>query len=272
MKNSKIEELNDFLHQWIIEKDICHPTLKEGILYALESGGKRIRPTLFYTLLEDYQWECSCSVYFAAALECIHTYSLVHDDLPAMDDDDFRRGKPTVHKQFGEDMAILVGDGLLNEAMELAMIGISQMNPEKRNGGILAAKYLFCAAGTTGMIDGQAMDITAGASSQDILLYEKKTGALLGAALAMASALVEGIEEKAEAFYQAGLLLGVSYQMQDDLFDIKEDFQEYDENLLKHLEENAEKYTEKCKDEVEKIQGDFSQLKALMDKILGRQE
>lgn len=236
--------------------------LKEAMLYSLFTGGKRIRPTLFYTVLKDLGYEGDAAFYFAAAMESIHTYSLIHDDLPAMDDDDFRRGKPSCHKAYGEALAILAGDGLLSQAAELAAEGAS-LDPA---GGIDAMKYLFKAAGTVGMVDGQVLDIRVGASSGDEAIYKRKTGALLGACFAMAGALAGKPKEANDTLYRVGETLGLSYQFQDDYFDLEEDGAEVNpEDYLT----KAAKYTEECLELLASL-GRFDETEALIDKILKR--
>ena len=236
--------------------------LKEAMLYSLFTGGKRIRPTLFFTVLKDLGYEGEAAFYFAAAMESIHTYSLIHDDLPAMDDDDFRRGKPSCHKAYGEALAILAGDGLLSQAAELAAEGAS-LEPA---GGIDAMKYLFKAAGTVGMLDGQVLDIGVGASSGDEAIYKRKTGALLGACFAMAGALAGKSKEANDTLYRVGETLGLSYQFQDDYFDLEEDGAEVDpEDYLT----KAARYTEECLELLASV-GRFEETEALINKILKR--
>ncbi|MDD7362914.1 MAG: polyprenyl synthetase family protein [Peptoniphilus sp.] len=236
--------------------------LKESMLYSLFTGGKRIRPRIFYAVLEDLGYEGEADFYFAAAMESIHTYSLIHDDLPAMDDDDVRRGQPTNHKKFNEAVAILAGDGLLSQAAELAAEGAS-IEPE---GGILAMKYLFKAAGTTGMVDGQVLDIREGASSGDEVLYMKKTGALLGACFAMAGALAGKTVDVTDALYRVGETLGVSYQFQDDYLDLEEDGKVEEKS---YFTSRAEHYTKECLDILRDL-GDFPETETLILKILKR--
>lgn len=269
---NRIKHLDTFIRDYLEEKDIENSYLKDAMKYSLFTGGKRIRPLLFFTLLEDLEIESSSALFFAAALECIHTYSLIHDDLPPMDNDDIRRGKPTNHRVYGEAMAILAGDGLLNEAMELVLTGISQLPSEEKNRGLLAAKYLFKASGVTGMIDGQAMDIYEGAASENLKLYEKKTGALIGASLAMASALYNGNEELSDKFYSIGLTLGISYQLQDDRFDIIEDGVLVQEGHLNKLKEEATYYTNKVFIDLDSLLLNVDNLKHLIQEILDRKE
>lgn len=153
-----------------------HPLLKRALVYAVDGGGKRLRPVL---LLESYALfakDLDAAMPFAVSLEMIHNYSLVHDDLPAMDDDDYRRGRPSLHKEFDEAMGILAGDALLNGALELAM-SAAQQDPNKW----MATQILTRAAGTDGMLSGQIMDLYDRVEDLAHLLrlYEKKTGKLI---------------------------------------------------------------------------------------------
>lgn len=179
----------------------------EAARYALFSGGKRIRPRLYLKTLEMFGhppvWEP------AIALEFIHTYSLIHDDLPAMDNDDFRRGKPTVHKVFPEGIAILAGDFLLTAAFE-----VLAQTPCDDTKKIALIQVLSRAAGMHGMIGGQIMDLSK--SDNLIEMHRLKTGALMGAALEMASIVLE--KERAP-FKELGEKIGILFQIQNDLND-----------------------------------------------------
>ena len=193
--------------------------------YSLEVGGKRIRPILLLAANEALGGETEDAVPFAIALEMIHTYSLIHDDLPAMDNDDFRRGSPSNHKKFGEGMAILAGDGLLSLAMELCLANIRDDN------SLSAAKILFAAAGVNGMVAGQAADLLSEKReeySEKQLLYiiENKTSKMISAPLAMASAL------------NGGRSLGFLFQVVDDILDVEGEFSQMGKTLGKDVEEN----------------------------------
>ncbi len=193
--------------------------LKESILYSLLAGGKRIRPVLFFAAADALGVDYIEEKAFAVALECIHTYSLIHDDLPAMDNDDFRRGKPSNHKVFGEGNAILAGDGLLSYAFELL---ISQCARGKRQAD--AAKTLAAAAGIRGMVAGQSADLfysgnTDRTFGQEELfaLQRDKTAKMIAAPLIMAANLAGKYEAEFENF---GLLLGSLFQITDDILDV----------------------------------------------------
>ena len=203
-------------------------TLFAAMGYSLFAGGKRLRPLLLLAAGGMFAGDEASALPFACALEMIHTYSLIHDDLPAMDDDDLRRGLPTNHKVFGEGMAILAGDGLLNLAFEI-MLGECVKNPCP--GTLSASREIAVCAGPRGMIAGQALDIMSEGRelSADKLIYlqENKSAKLIRAAL-RAGALLAGAPEKAsENLAKAGMKLGLAFQLKDDLLNI-----ESDENTL----------------------------------------
>lgn len=193
-----------------------------AIRYSIENGGKRLRPILCLLAGElsgkdDY---IEKSMPFCLALEFIHTYSLIHDDLPAMDNDDLRRGKPTVHKQFDECTAILAGDGLLNLAYEVLLDNISK-NPTERN--IRASKVISVCSGIIGgMVKGQVLDIYQASETKETLdnINIYKTGALINASV-LSGAIANGLNEKEiNALYQYSIVLGKAFQIADDILDI----------------------------------------------------
>lgn len=193
--------------------------LKESIAYSLLAGGKRIRPVLFLAAADALGVDYRQVSDFAVTVECIHTYSLIHDDLPAMDNDDFRRGKPSNHKVFGEGHAILAGDGLLSYAFELLLAQCA-----KGRKYLNAAKTLCTAAGIQGLVAGQSADLSysgsaAGAFGKDELLrlQQDKTAKLIAAPLVMAANLAGKYEAEFETF---GLLLGSLFQITDDILDV----------------------------------------------------
>ncbi|MGI6442083.1 MAG: polyprenyl synthetase family protein [Peptoniphilaceae bacterium] len=225
-----------------------HPLLKRALVYAVDGGGKRLRPVL---LLESYALfakDLDAAMPFAVSLEMIHNYSLVHDDLPAMDDDDYRRGRPSLHKEFDEAMGILAGDALLNGALELAM-SAAQQDPNKW----MATQILTRAAGTDGMLSGQIMDLYDRVEDLAHLLrlYEKKTGKLILAACE-AGAVLGGATEEERAFLRdyAGHV-GAAFQIQDDLLDAGQDLEADNMTILRFMtqeeaEENMVSHTEKA--------------------------
>ena len=193
--------------------------LEEAMRYSLLAGGKRIRPVLALATAEAVERPPAEVLPLAAAIEMIHTYSLIHDDLPAMDDDELRRGKPTCHVAFGEDVAILAGDGLFAEALRLAL---DQQRGEPAN-VIAAVREVVTAAGTRGMVGGQFLDV-AGAEEADLRrLHELKTGALIAASVGAVLAL-EGVDGPATMpFRRFAAELGVVFQIVDDILDVTGD-------------------------------------------------
>jgi len=199
-------------------------TLAEAMTYSLKAGGKRIRPVLCMLAAEAVGAAPEDALACAVALECIHTYSLIHDDLPAMDDDDLRRGKPTCHVVFGEGQAILAGDGLLTEAFTL-LAADPALPPSRR---VEAIRVLGEAAGWQGMVGGQSLDLEGEQrtrSGEPItlpqlqLIHRLKTGALLRAALELGAIAGHAQPGQRAALRQAGEALGLAFQIKDDLLD-----------------------------------------------------
>ena len=194
-------------------------TTKSAMLYSLTAGGKRIRPHLLYTVLKGYSVNPEIGNPFACALEMIHTYSLIHDDLPAMDNDDLRRGLPTCHKQFDEATAILAGDGLLTYAFEVAA-----SSNEASDTVVKCISILSQMAGPSGMVYGQQLDLEAENKVIDWTMlqriHEHKTGCLLTAPLLMGCILAKH-EEDIPAWKKIGFSLGLAFQVQDDILDIE---------------------------------------------------
>ncbi|MBJ1782905.1 polyprenyl synthetase family protein [Enterococcus faecalis] len=193
--------------------------LKEAMLYSIHAGGKRLRPLLVLTTVAAFQKEMETQDYqVAASLEMIHTYSLIHDDLPAMDDDDLRRGKPTNHKVFGEATAILAGDGLLTGAFQL--LSLSQLGLSEK---VLLMQQLAKAAGNQGMVAGQMGDIEGEKVSLTLeelaAVHEKKTGALIEFALIAGGVLANQTEEVIGLLTQFAHQYGLAFQIRDDLLD-----------------------------------------------------
>ncbi|MBS1766654.1 MAG: polyprenyl synthetase family protein [Acidobacteria bacterium] len=192
----------------------------EAMRYSLEAGGKRVRPILCLLAAEAVGGAVEDAMPGALALECVHTYSLVHDDLPAMDDDDLRRGKPTCHIAFGEAHAILAGDGLLTEAFRL-LAQEGALQPARR---VEAIAILAEAAGWRGMVGGQALDLE-GEQLHDYgldhlkTIHRLKTGALLRAATEMGAVLGGAAPAQRAALRAYGEAIGLAFQIQDDILD-----------------------------------------------------
>lgn len=224
-------QLNDFLRsrKQVIEEAMplyienlqAPETLKDAMLYSLEAGGKRLRPIFVLALLHTYKKAEEVGIATACAVEMIHTYSLIHDDLPAMDDDDLRRGKPTNHKVFGEAMAILAGDGLLTESFSLI---VNDSFPSAEN-KIRIVSELVKAAGAEGMVGGQAADMEGEAKNLTLeelqYIHENKTAKLLGFSIISGAILAGAPEEDINQLRQFAYHLGIAFQIRDDILDIE---------------------------------------------------
>ena len=196
--------------------------LAEAMSYSLLAGGKRIRPVLALATAEALGGEPESVMPFAAAIEMIHTYSLIHDDLPAMDDDELRRGKPTCHVAYGEDVAILAGDGLFAEALALAL-----SQPVVDPGGLVAAaRELAAAVGVGGMVGGQFIDVSTGGGPGAAglrRLHELKTGRLIAASVKCVVLLCGARGPATIALGRFAEELGVVFQIVDDILDVTGD-------------------------------------------------
>ncbi|MFC7783394.1 polyprenyl synthetase family protein [Rossellomorea sp. GCM10028870] len=195
--------------------------LKRAIIYSLQAGGKRIRPILLLATIKAFNKDPLLGLNTASALEMIHTYSLIHDDLPSMDDDDLRRGKPTNHKMFGEAMAILAGDGLLTYSFQLVAEDKGLTNDNKiRLIGLLAK-----CAGPEGMVGGQVADIEGENKKLTVKelesIHEHKTGKLLMFSVLAGGIISEAPEEQLQLLEQFAYHIGLAFQIQDDILDIE---------------------------------------------------
>lgn len=228
MKNVKdfigqhLEQVDQYLLEAIRTQPLTD-SLKESMLYSLEAGGKRVRPMLLLAVLDEFGVPLEKGLDAACALEYIHTYSLIHDDLPAMDNDDLRRGKPTNHIVYGEATAILAGDALLTEAFRL----ISSSNQYTDSQKVALITLLSEAAGAAGMVGGQLMDMEAEGKLVKLEHLQKihalKTGALLRFSIEAGALLANvQLEEKKELMTYAHAL-GILFQVQDDILDVTSD-------------------------------------------------
>ncbi len=194
--------------------------LKESMKYSLFAGGKRLRPILCIAGAEAVGGSSEDVLSVACALEFIHTYSLIHDDLPAMDDDDMRRGLPTNHKVFGEAMALLAGDGLLTDAFYI-MTKQGCKNPERL---IRVIKLIAEAAGSNGMVGGQAVDIESEGMDVDSstleFIHRHKTGALIKASVTSGAILAGAKEHEIKAISNYGINIGLAFQIADDILNV----------------------------------------------------
>lgn len=209
-----------------LEEDKGQGLIFEACRYSAMAGGKRLRPALVLEFCRICGGEQKAALPFACALEMIHTYSLIHDDLPCMDDDDLRRGKPTNHKVYGEAMAVLAGDGLLNLAFETASdpANAAYVSAETQ---VKAIRILSRASGMHGMIGGQVLDMQAEETQISLeqlkVLQELKTGALIGAAAQLGCLIGGATPKQTAAALEYARCIGLAFQIQDDILDIEGD-------------------------------------------------
>ena len=198
--------------------------LSEAMNYSLSAGGKRIRPVLCLASFEVCGGDSSFIVPYAAAIEFVHTYSLIHDDLPAMDDDDLRRGKPTNHKVYGEAVAILAGDALLTEAFSILAEPAKSLAPESR---LRAIAELASASGMRGMVAGQVQDMLSENAEPDEktlrFIHRHKTAALLSASVRIGAILGQAGPGRMNALAGYGENIGLAFQVVDDILDVTGD-------------------------------------------------
>ncbi len=221
----KVEDINRVIREYLPKEEGMQHRVIEAANYSVEAGGKRVRPLIMLETYKLFGGDNESEVYpFMAALECIHSYSLVHDDLPAMDNDDYRRGRLTTHKKYGEDFGILAGDALLNYAYEIMLSSITKLTADKVVKAVRAAQIIAYKAGIYGMVGGQSLDVWLTDKSMDDkqldFIFNLKTGALIEAAF-MAGAVLAGADESAVAdIEKAGNKVGVAFQIKDDILDV----------------------------------------------------
>lgn len=222
-------------------------TIYKSINYSLFAGGKRLRPIMLLSAHSMLDGNLEESMPLACGIEMIHTYSLIHDDLPAMDDDDFRRGIPTNHKVFGEGIAVLAGDGLLNLAYEI-MLKNALKYPEKIGSHIKAIYTIAEAAGIGGMIGGQVVDLEWEGKNADLntlkYIHEHKTGALFVASLMAGILLEDPPRSIQESVYRYGKYLGLAFQIIDDILDVVGDSEKLGKQTGRDMDRNKSTYVQ----------------------------
>ena len=223
------------LERWLPTEDERPPELHAAMRYAVLGEGKRLRPVLVLAAAEACGGEADQALRAAAAVEFVHCYSLVHDDLPAIDDDDLRRGRPTCHKVFGEAMAVLAGDALLTLAFEV----LTKQVEDERLAAVLVFE-LARAAGHAGMVGGQVVDILSEGEepSSELLdyIHRHKTGALIRASVRMGSLCAGACEERLRALTAYGERVGLAFQIADDCLDVTSSAKELGKATQKDLE------------------------------------
>ena len=218
-------QAEEIVYRWLPRQMGRQQTIVEAMNYSVTAGGKRLRPLLMQETFRMFGGTTDAVELFMAAIEMIHTYSLVHDDLPAMDNDEYRRGKKTTHAQYGDAMGILAGDGLLNWAFETAS---AAFDCEESAAGLKrvakALRILGEKAGVYGMIGGQVVDVESTGQAADeeklLFIYELKTGALLEASMMIGAVLAGASEEETETVEQIASDVGKAFQIRDDILDV----------------------------------------------------
>lgn len=217
INKESIIRIDNKINNIIDNKKNIHEILKQSMKYSINAGGKRLRPIILLEVFKALSDKSIDSVLnYACAIEMIHTYSLIHDDLPAMDNDELRRNKPTNHIVYGEDIAILAGDGLLNCAMEILIDEIIDEKTKK------ASQIISKACGVSGMISGQVYDVVSIKDEKELdLLHQLKTGELIKCALLSGAYLAGATKEKIDLLYEYGNRIGIAFQISDDILDVE---------------------------------------------------
>ena len=223
LRDEKVKEIEEILKSYLPEQNGYQRIIMDAMEYSLMAGGKRLRPLLMQETSRLFGGTEKVLGLFLAAQAMIHTYSLVHDDLPAMDDDELRRGRKTTHVVYGEDMGILAGDALLNYAFETAAAAFDEY-PEKALQIGKAMKILGNKAGIYGMLGGQVVDVkeTGHAVDKDVLdfIYALKTGALLESSMMIGATLAGADDESIALIEKVASKVGLAFQVQDDILDV----------------------------------------------------
>lgn len=220
--NQHVEEIEGIIRRYLPKEEGFQQTVIEAMNYSILVGGKRLRPMLMEETYRLFGGKDEVIKPFMVAIEMIHTYSLVHDDLPAMDNDEYRRGRKTTHAVYGEAMGILAGDGLLNLSFEIASQAFDISSEDKRIGR--AIRILSSKAGVFGMIGGQSVDIENDGKpiEKDALefIYRLKTGALIEGAMMVGAVLAGANEDQVNIVEQIAENIGLAFQIQDDILDV----------------------------------------------------
>ena len=228
--NERIEQIEQILDQYLPPKEGLQKTVLTAMNTTVKAGGKRLRPMLINETYKMFGGEGDIVKPFMAAIEMIHTYSLIHDDLPALDNDDYRRGQKTCHIVYGEDMAILAGDALLNYAYEVATKAFDLADQDEMMNVVEAVKILARKPGIYGMIGGQVADVelegTPLSMEQILFIHKNKTSALIEACMMIGAVLAGASKEDVMAMEECGEYIGLAFQIQDDILDLTGDEEE----------------------------------------------
>lgn len=271
-----IEEIESILAKYLPKEEGYQKNIFEAMNYSILAGGKRLRPMLMRECYKMFGGNLPIVEPFMAAMEMIHTYSLVHDDLPAMDNDEYRRGKKTTWYVYGDAMGILAGDALLNYAMETALKAVDiidndltleaqDINIRDFNSRILKAlKILFTKSGVYGMIGGQVADVLAEKKSEKLseeqllFIHEHKTAALIQASMMVGAVLAGASDDELMQLEKCGYNIGIAFQIQDDILDVIGDSETLGKMVGSDAQNDKQTYVtingiEKSKSDVEKL-------------------
>lgn len=240
--NEKIQFIDENLKKYLPQESEYPNIIFQAMHYSIFAGGKRLRPIMLLSACEAMGGMIEKAIPFACAIEMIHTYSLIHDDLPAMDNDDYRRGILTSHKKFGEDIAILAGDALLHHSFEIMANACCEYNELNC---IKAMQAIAHGAGVYGMLSGQVVDVISEGKQIDRktldFIHKNKTAAMIEGALKAGAILADATEKQVEQFRLAGEKIGIAFQIQDDILDVTSTLEELGKPI--HSDEKNEKTT-----------------------------
>lgn len=284
--NNYIKIIDNKLQEYLAPKDNPQGIIYEAMRYSVFAGGKRLRPVLMLLVCEMCGGDIAEALPFACALEMIHTYSLIHDDLPAMDNDDLRRGKPTSHKKFGEATAILAGDALLNKAFEV----VSEYSGSNPHRAMRAVNIMAVSSGTEGMIGGQIVDMQSEGRRITLdelrYLHLNKTGAIIRSACVIGAVMACADDDEIKAVDEFARNLGIAFQIQDDILDVTGTEEELGKPIgsdaaegkntyvsllgLQESEKMSEEYSLKAKNALDIFGSKAETLRQLTDYLTGR--
>lgn len=262
IRDAKVKEIEQIIMDYLPKQEGMQEKVIEAMHYSVMAGGKRLRPMLMKEAYDLFGGTGDKVSAFMAALEYIHNYSLVHDDLPAMDNDEYRRGRKTTHVVYGEDIAILAGDALLNYAYETAASAVVKYQGDMsvcKAFSILAQK-----AGIFGMVGGQCVDVLNEDKQEDLtmkeilFIHENKTAALIECALMCGAVLAGANDEEVKQMEKVGSNIGLAFQIQDDILDVTSTFEELGKPIGSDEKNSKTTYLslngmEKSKDEVKRL-------------------
>lgn len=288
--NEKTQEIEDIIYSYLPNELNKQKVIMEAMNYSVKAGGKRLRPMLMLETSKMFDKDCKNIYPFMAAIEFIHTYSLVHDDLPAMDNDEYRRGRKTTHAEYGEDLGILAGDGLLNYAYEIMTKAV--LESEDSYKAIQAMNVIATKAGIYGMVGGQTVDVISEGKKIDLdtimYIHNLKTAALIEASMMAGAILAGATQTQIDIVENIANNVGIAFQIQDDILDIISTTEKLGKPVLSDEKNDKTTYVslcglEKAKDDVKKMSSSAVELldtldekneflKALIIKLINREK